>query len=78
MPSKTITISAAKWTRVKEAIKGHDPIPTNEEGKLSYTDAEWVFVKIKKYIARVVRSYEQNKQGKDNAPAYDEDIVTIE
>ena len=77
MPSKTITISAAKWERVKEAIAGHDPIPVGEDGNPLYTDAEWVFVKIKKYIARLVRSYEQNRQGQDNAPAYDEDMIEI-
>ena len=86
MPSKTITISAAKWTRVKEAFCAKFPIPkipdpndTNKPPNMidEFTEAEWVFIYIKRYFARIVRSHEVDRKGKDNAPAFDENMIEI-
>lgn len=90
MPSKTITISAAKWTRVKDAFVGHSPIPekvdpawvdtgdgTPPDMIPVCTEAEYPFYCLKKYVARLVRSYELKVDGKNNASAFDEDIMTI-
>jgi len=76
MPSRTITVSTEKWERVKAAFA--PSIPTDDEtGQPEYTEAEWPFVALKQYVAGMVRSYEQDRQGKDNAPAYDKDIMTV-
>ena len=83
MPSKTITISAAKWTRVKEAFCAKFSIPKipdpNDPNNMidKFTDAEWVFIYIKRYFARIVRSHEVDRQGKDNAPDFDESMIEI-
>lgn len=77
MPSKTITISEAKWTRVKEAFCAKFPIPTDNEGQPLFTEVEWVFIYIKRYFARIVRSHEVDRQGKDNALAFDENMIEI-
>jgi len=76
MPSKTITVSTEKWERVKAAFSRS--IPTDPEtNEPEYTEAEYPFVVLKRYVARKVRSYELELQGKDNAPDFDEDIMTV-
>ena len=77
MPSKTISITTAKWTRWKTAIINRHPIPTDEKGVDLFTENEWPFVYIKKLCAREVRAYEKDMQGKDNALPLDEDMVII-
>ena len=76
MPSKTITISTEKWDRVKAAFAGEIPFDP-ETGEPQYTENEYPFVVLKRYVARKVRSYEQDHQGRDNAPVFDEDIMTV-
>ena len=77
MPSKTLIISNGKWNRVKTAFNTKFTIPKDSEGKDMYTENEWIFVYIKKYVARIVKSYENEMQGKNNALPLDEDIITI-
>lgn len=83
MPSKTISITAEKWERVKAAFCAKFPVPMIEdpndpENRIpQYTDAEWVFVYIKRYFARIVKAHENDRQGLDNAPALDNDMITI-
>ena len=76
MPSKTITISTAKWNRVKKAF--YDFVPQDTDGNPLYTEAEWVFVYMKRLFARKVHSYELGQQGRLSAPAYDENIIEID
>ena len=76
MPSKTITVSTEKWERVKAAFSGS--IPTDPEtNEPEYTETEWPFIVLKRYVARMVRSHELDRQGKDGAPDFDEDIMTV-
>ena len=78
MPSKTVTVSTEKWERVKAACAAKVPIPTDPEtNEPEYTEAEWPFVLLKRYFSRLVRSYELEQQGKDDAPDFDEDIMTV-
>ena len=87
MPSKTISCSTAKWNRLKTAICALNPVPQipdpnssdpiNPDTIPEFTEAEWTWQVIKRYCARLVRSYEQNKQGTDNAPELDNDMITI-
>ena len=75
MPSKTITVSTEKWERVKPSF--WDSVPRDADGQPEYTESEWVFESLKRVVARRVRSYELKKQGSDNAPAYDDDMMTV-
>jgi len=83
MPSKTINITTEKWIRVKEAFIAKFPIPqipdSNDPDNMidEFTEAEWVFVYVKRYFARIVRSHELDMQGKDNALQIDNDMLTI-
>ena len=83
MPSKTINITTEKWIRVKAAFIAKFPIPQipdpNDPDNMipEFTEAEWVFIYIKRYFARIVRSHELDRQGKDNALPIDNDMVTI-
>ena len=76
MPSKTITISTEKWERVKAAFARSIPL-NPETGEPEYTDTEWPFVALKRYVARIVKGYENERQGLDNAPAFDENIMDV-
>lgn len=77
MPSKTISISAEKWDRVKDAFAKKFPIPEDEKThEPEHTENEWPFVYLKKLVARIVRAHERNIQGV-SAPEMDEDMVTF-
>jgi len=76
MPSKTITVSTEKWERVKAAFA--KSIPTDPEThQPEFTEAQWPFEALKRYVARTVRSHEKDLQGTENAPEFDKDILTV-
>ena len=76
MPSKTISVSTEKWERVKAAFA--PSIPTDPEThQPEYTETQWPFEALKRYVAGMVKAHENDRQGKDSAPAFDEDIMTV-
>ena len=83
MPSKTINCTIAKWARIKKAFNARFPVPMIKDSKdpkneiPEFNENEWPFEYIKRLVARIVKSYENDMQGKDNTPELDNDMVTL-
>ena len=59
MPSITFTLSAAALTRVVDALKGLEPVPTDESGTPLFTDNGWAKEKVRRWIKAQVLRWEQ-------------------
>lgn len=82
MPNKKIIIDNKAWERVKKAFASVG-IPEIEDPKNpdkmipQFTETEWVYYCIKRFVARKVYSYEKSKVGIDNAPQFNNNLINI-
>ena len=66
MANITLNIPAQHVNRVLDAVKGMYPIPVDENGDPTHTDAEWGKKILEDYLKSIVKRYEQ-RQAMDTA-----------